>query len=98
MTIRVNQAVQDWFGLNWNEDDLKYKLALMENVKSTADFGQAKPGRYGVPQYFAKDRPVVNPANMPGRTLTQGQPQQTSLMNIGSTLPPLHLIQRRRFG
>ena len=60
--------------------------------------GDATPGRYGVPQYFAKDRPVVNPANMPGRTLAQGQPQTTNLMNIGSTLPPLHLMQRRRFG
>jgi hypothetical protein len=61
-------------------------------------FGDAKPGSYGSAQYAAQDRPVVDPANMPGRTLAQGQPQTTSLMNIGSTLPPLHLRQRRRFG
>ena len=53
--------------------------------------GDARPGRYGVPQYFAKDRPVVNPANMPGPTLAQGQPQQTSLMNIISRLPRRYL-------
>ena len=92
MTTRVNQAVQDWFGLNWDEDDLKYKLALMENVKSTADFGQAKPGRYGVPQYFAKDRPPVDIGNMPGLTLAQGQPQYTNLMNIRSRLPRRRLL------
>ena len=60
--------------------------------------GDARPGSYGRGQYAAQDRPVVNPANMPGRTLAQGQPQTTNLMNIGSTLPPLHLRQRRRFG
>ena len=60
--------------------------------------GDARPASYGRGQYAAQDRPPVNIGNMPGRTLTQGQPQQTSLMNIGSTLPPLHLRQRRRFG
>ena len=92
MAIRVNQAVQDWFGLNWDEDDLKYKLALMENVKSTADFGQAKPGIYGAPQYFAKDRPPVDIGNMPGPTLAQGQPQYANLMNIRSRLPRRRLL------
>ena len=60
--------------------------------------GDARPASYGGGQYAAQDRPPVNIGNIPGRTLAQGQPQQTSLMNIGSTLPPLHLRQRRRFG
>ena len=84
--------VQDWFGLNWDEDDLKYKTALMENVQSTADFGQARPGSYGVAQYAAQDVPPVDIGNMPGPTLAQGQPQYANLMNIRSRLPRRRLL------
>ena len=70
---------------------------LFESAQyNPSNLGPASPRSSGVAQYAAQDRPVVS--NMPGRTLDQGQPQTTSLMNIGSTLPPLHLIQRRRFG
>ena len=70
---------------------------LFESAQyNPSELGPASPRSSGVPQYAAQDRPGVS--NMPGRTLDQGQPQTTSLMNIGSTLPPLHLIQRRRFG
>ena len=70
---------------------------LFESAQyNPSELGPAAPRSRGVAQYAAQDRPVVS--NMPGRTLDQGQPQTTSLMNIGSTLPPLHLIQRRRFG
>ena len=65
---------------------------MMENVPSTADFGQARPSPHGVPQYAAQDRPVVDLGNMPGHTLAQGQPQYVDLMNIRSRLP------RRYFG
>ena len=72
---------------------------LFESAQyNPSNLGPASPRSSGVPQYAAQDRPVVDTGNMPGRTLDQGQPQTTSLMNIGSTLPPLHLIQRRRFG
>ena len=70
---------------------------LFESAQyNPSELGPAAPRSSGVGQYAAQDRPVVS--NMPGRTLDQVQPQTTSLMNIGSTLPPLHLIQRRRFG
>jgi len=79
----------------------KKKNQRMQDLFESAQYnpsnlGPASPSPHGVAQYAAQDRPVVS--NMPGRTLDQGQPQTTSLMNIGSTLPPLHLIQRRRFG
>ena len=93
-----NPLILKLLGLNLDEDELKFRQTMMGNVQSTADFGQARPSPHGVAQYAAQDRPVVDTGNMPGRTLDQGQPQTTSLMNIGSTLPPLHLIQRRRFG
>ena len=70
---------------------------LFESAQyNPSELGPASPRSSGVGQYAAQDRPVVS--NMPGRTLDQGQPQTTRLMNIGSTLPPLHLMQRRRFG
>ena len=52
---------------------------------------EARPGRYGVTQYAAQDRPVVDLANMPGLTLAQGQPQYANLMNIRSRLPRRYL-------
>ena len=94
----ASPIIMQFLGLNMGEDEQKYRMGMMENVQSTADFGQAKPGSYGVPQYAAQDVPPVDIGNMPGTSLAQGQPQQTSLMNIGSTLAPLHLRQRRRFG
>ena len=70
---------------------------LFESAQyNPSNLGPASPRSSGVAQYAAQDRPVVS--NMPGRTLDQGQPQTTSLMNIGSTLPPLHLMKRRQFG
>ena len=80
--------VQQWLGLNWDEDEMKYRQAMMENVRSPADFGQARPGSYGRGQYAAQDRPVVDMGNMPGRYLTQGQPQYANLMNIKNRLAP----------
>ena len=80
--------VQQWLGLNWDEDEMKYRQAMMENVKSTADFGQARPGSYGRGQYAAQDVPPVNVGNMPSPFLTQGQPQYANLMNIKNRLAP----------
>ena len=79
----------------------KKKNQRMQDLFESAQYnpsnlGPASPRSSGVAQYAAQDRPVVS--NMPGRTLDQGQPQTTSLMNIGSTLPPLHLMKRRQFG
>ena len=63
-----------------------------EMFRVTGEGGiKAQPGRYGVPQYAAQDVPPVNIGNMPGLTLAQGQPQQTSLMNIISRLPRRYL-------
>ena len=88
--MAAKNIIQQFLGLNWDEDDLKYKMGLMENVKSTADFGQARPQPHGVGQYQAKDVPVVNTGNMPSPFLTQGQPQYANLMNIKNRLAPLY--------
>ena len=90
--MATKNIIHQFLGLNWDEDDLKYKMGLMENVKSTADFGQARPESYGRSQYAAQDRPVVDLANMPGPTLAQGQPQYANLMNIRSRLPRRRLL------
>ena len=90
--MAAKNIIQQFLGLNMDEDERKYRMGLMENVKSPADFGQARPGSYGVSQYAAQDRPVVDLGNMPGLTLAQGQPQYVDLMNIRSRLP------RRYFG
>ena len=90
--MAAKNIIQQFLGLNWDEDDLKYKMGLMENVKSTADFGQARPGSYGVAQYAAQDVPPVDIGNMPGPTLAQGQPQYANLMNIRSRLPRRRLL------
>ena len=88
--MAAKNIIQQFLGLNWDEDDLKYKMGLMENVKSTADFGQARPGSYGVAQYASQDRPPVDIGNMPSPFLTQGQPQYANLMNIKNRLAPLY--------
>ena len=88
--MAAKNIIQQFLGLNWDEDDLKYKMGLMENVKSTADFGQARPQPHGVGQYQAKDVPPVNVGNMPSPFLTQGQPQYANLMNIKNRLAPLY--------
>ena len=93
-----NPIIMQFLGLNMDEDEQKYRMGMMENVPSTADFGQARPSPHGVPQYAAQDVPPVDIGNMPGLTLAQGQPQTTNLMKISSRLAPRHLIQRRRFG
>jgi hypothetical protein len=86
-----NPIIQQWLGLNMDEDEQKYRMGMMENVRSPADFGQARPGSYGRGQYAAQDRPVVDMGNMPGPTLAQGQPQYANLMNIRSRLPRRYL-------
>ena len=87
-----NPLILKLLGLNLEEDELKFRQTMMGNVQSTADFGQAKPGRYGVSQYAAQDRPVVDIGNMPGLTLAQGQPQYVDLMNIRSRFPRRFLL------
>tara|TARA_Y100000310_G_C20264689_1_gene615260 strand:+ start:88 stop:363 length:276 start_codon:yes stop_codon:yes gene_type:complete len=86
-----NPIIQQWLGLNMDEDEQKYRMGMMENVRSPADFGQARPSPHGRGQYAAQDRPVVDLANMPGLTLAQGQPQYANLMNIRSRLPRRYL-------
>ena len=87
MTYR-NPIIMQFLGLNMGEDEQKYRMGMMENVPSTADFGQARPSPHGVPQYAAQDRPVVDIGNMPGTSLAQGQPQYANLMNIRNRLAP----------
>ena len=86
-----NPLILKLLGLNLEEDELKFRQTMMGNVQSTADFGQARPGSYGVAQYAAQDVPPVNIGNMPGLTLAQGQPQYANLMNIRSRLPRRYL-------
>jgi len=88
--MAAKNIIQQFLGLNMDEDERKYRMGLMENVKSPADFGQARPGSYGRGQYAAQDRPVVNTGNMPSPFLTQGQPQYANLMNIRNRLAPLY--------
>ena len=87
-----NPLILKLLGLNWDQDELKFRQTMMGNVQSTADFGQARPGSYGRGQYAAQDRPVVDLGNMPGLTLAQGQPQYINLMNIRSRLPRRFLL------
>ena len=86
--MAAKNIIQQFLGLNMDEDERKYRMGLMENVKSPADFGQARPGSYGRGQYAAQDRPVVDLGNMPGTSLAQGQPQYANLMNIRNRLAP----------
>tara|TARA_R100001086_G_C11705069_1_gene222458 strand:- start:317 stop:592 length:276 start_codon:yes stop_codon:yes gene_type:complete len=88
--MATKNIIQQFLGLNMDEDERKYRMGLMENVKSPADFGQARPGSYGRGQYAAQDVPPVNIGNMPGLTLAQGQPQYANLMNIKNRLAPLY--------
>ena len=72
-------------------------LAMQELFKMVGQGGmfptpEARPASYGVGQYAAQDRPVVDMANMPGPTLAQGQPQYANLMNIRSRLPRRRLL------
>ena len=83
-----NPLILKLLGLNWDQDELKFRQTMMGNVQSTADFGQARPGSYGRGQYAAQDRPVVDLGNMPGTSLAQGQPQYANLMNIRNRLAP----------
>ena len=82
--------ISDWLNLNLTEDKRKAMMGHMEDVRSPADFGQARPQPHGVGQYQAQDRPVVNTGNMPSPFLTQGQPQYANLMNIKNRLAPLY--------
>jgi len=88
--MAAKNIIQQLLGLNFNEDELKYRQAMMENVKSTADFGQARPQPHGVAQYPAQDVSPVNVGSMPSPFLTQGQPQYANLMNIKNRLAPLY--------
>ena len=83
-----NPLILELLGLNWDQDELKFRQTMMGNVQSTADFGQARPGSYGRGQYAAQDSPVVDLGNMPGASLAQGQPQYANLMNIRNRLAP----------
>ena len=83
-----NPIIMQFLGLNMDEDEQKYRMGMMENVQSTADFGQATPRSSGVAQYAAQDVPPVDIGNMPGTSLAQGQPQYANLMNIRNRLAP----------
>ena len=86
--MAYQNIIQQFLGLNMGEDDRKYRMGMMENVQSTADFGQATPRSSGVAQYAAQDVPPVDIGNMPGTSLAQGQPQYANLMNIRNRLAP----------